>query len=207
MERQPPAALKLINEYIDRVLAFPFDPKDGNLVEGIEHILDWIQTEIPELTEINREGMGIYWQCLLTNQVGSTGPRLLQLIPREEWRSDGAYFWDSLIEESPEWNHVEYSWIANSCYGDQAILTKSSPLHEGPAIYIHGPDIHGPVNEVHGWIENIIYLASSYEVWMERVEMYGDEHAIGPGGIDRELGERADEYRKIYRKLNPGLRW
>ena len=26
-----PAALKLINEYIDRVLAFPFDPKDGNL--------------------------------------------------------------------------------------------------------------------------------------------------------------------------------
>jgi hypothetical protein len=86
-------------------------------------------------------------------------------------------------------------------------MTENSPLHEGLAIYIHGPDMAGPINDVNGWIENILYVGSDYDVWIDRVEKYGDEHSIGPGGIDRDLGALAEEYRNIYRALNPGLQW
>ena len=203
------SAVTLVNDCIEKMLAFPFDAKSSDPGEGQDLVFEWIEAEIPEINEINRHRMQSYWLCLMTNQIDAHGfrRRSLNLIPRNEWRPDGAYFWDSLIEQVPEWNHVQYSWIATSCYGDEVILTKNSPLYEGIAIYIHGPDISGPVNDIQAWIQNIIYLGSSYEEWMDRVETYGDEHSIGPGGIDNDLGVKADEYREIYRKLNPGLTW
>ena len=138
---------------------------------------------------------------------GQESQKIVKLLSRDEWQSKGAYFWDSLIAEVPEWRELEYVSIANSLYGDQVIMTTNSPIHDGVAIYIHGPDISGPINDTPGWIENIIYAGPSYENWLARVKKYGDEHSIAPGGIERELGDRAEEYCKIYRKLNPGLKW
>jgi hypothetical protein len=56
------------------------------------------------------------------------------------------------------------------------------------------------------WPDNLIYLGSSIDEWLARIERFGDEYAVVPGSID-ELLENPDEYRKIYRDLNPGLTW
>ena len=133
--------------------------------------------------------------------------KLLIPIDRAGWKSDGAYLWDAVIHDVKGWGHMKYRWIASSIYGDQIIMTESSPLHPGVAIYLHGPDVAGPRSGNQFWIENILYLGSSYDEWRRRIGEYGDEHSIAPGGIDRELGDRAGEYKSIYRNLNPGLEW
>lgn len=130
----------------------------------------------------------------------------LEIFKPEDRKTSGAYFWESLREEVPAWKELEYEWIASSMYGDQIIITRNSPLHPGTAIYMHGPDVAGPKSENPAWIENILYLGPSEEEWQARIKKFGGEHSIGPGSIDQ-LGAAADEYRAIYRKLNPGLSW
>jgi hypothetical protein len=129
-----------------------------------------------------------------------------EIFPVEQRCISGAYFWDDLIENLPEWRELKYTWIGRSMCGDQIIVTENSPLHAGTAIHVHGPDIAGPISAKAGWIENILYLGDSVEDWLIRVERFGGEHSMFPGSID-ELGSDADEYRAIYRKLNPGLQW
>ena len=132
---------------------------------------------------------------------------LLEIFPRDEWRTSGAYFWDDYVENLPAWRDLRYTWIARSRFGDQIIITENSPLHSGTALYMHGPDVAGPIHNNPAWIENIIYLGPSVEAWLARIEQFGDEHSICPGSIDDILVEKANEYRTIYRELNPGLRW
>jgi hypothetical protein len=55
-------------------------------------------------------------------------------------------------------------------------------------------------------LDNILYLGSSVDEWLARVRRFGDEYSIVPGAID-DLVDEPDEYRKIYRELNPGLTW
>jgi len=131
---------------------------------------------------------------------------LVELFEKKNWKNSGAYFWDDLKRQSPPWKDLQYQWIGSSTYGDQIILTENSPLHEGPAIYVHGPDIAGPKSDKKGWHESILYLGNSVEEWHARIRKYGDEHSIGPGGIEREV-KSPEEYRAIYRKLNPGISW
>ncbi|WP_254512189.1 hypothetical protein [Anatilimnocola floriformis] len=132
---------------------------------------------------------------------------VFELFPRNEWRTSGAYFWDDYIENLPEWRELRYTWIASSRWGDQIIVTDNSPLHVGTALYMHGPDVAGPIHPNPAWIENIIYLGPSIDAWLARVQRFGDEYSIVPGSIDEHLGSAADEYRTIYRQLNPGLQW
>lgn len=146
-------------------------------------------------------------RTLLNDLLLSADDRQLILNPPEDWRTDGAYFWDDYIEHVPEWRELRYTWIASSQFGDQIIVTENSPLHSGAALYMHGPDVSGPIHEHPAWIENIIYLGPSIEAWLARVKRFGDEHSICPGDIDDELGPAAAEFRAIYRELNPGLPW
>ena len=131
----------------------------------------------------------------------------LEIFPPQLRRTSGAYFWDGLIEYALAWRELRYVWIAKSQFGDQIILTDNSPLHAGTALYMHGPDVAGPICENPAWLENIIYLGPSVEAWLERVKHFQGEHSICPGSIDEELGPTAAEYRAIYRELNPGLLW
>jgi hypothetical protein len=133
-------------------------------------------------------------------------PELVRIFPKKDWRTSVAYFWDSLREERPAWANLEYQWIARSTYGDQVIIAQQSPIHEGIAIYIHGPDIAGPKSSDANWIDNILFLGSTFGEWMTRIEEFGDEYSICPGSIG-ELVDAPDEYRRIYRNLNPGLQW
>ena len=48
-----------------------------------------------------------------------------------------------------------------------------------------------------------IELEPPVEAWLDRIELYGDEHAIGPGGIDSELKNRTSTYKDPVRNL-PG---
>ena len=73
-------------------------------------------------------------------------------------------------------------------------------------LYLHGPDVAGPNSPDPNWPENVIYLGCSLEDWQSRIQKYGDEHSIAPGSIDESV-DRPDEYRKLYRELNPGLTW
>ena len=138
---------------------------------------------------------------------GDETEHLIIIFKPEAWLNHGAYFWDSLIEDSKEWAGLKYQWVASSVYGDQVIVTNHSPLHKGTAVYMHGPDMAGPSNDTPGWICNILYLGNSYDSWLERVRKYGDEYSIGPGCINEQLGSKAGEYRELYRGLNPGLTW
>jgi hypothetical protein len=131
---------------------------------------------------------------------------LVRIFSPTERKTSGAYFWDSLREELPAWKDLEYEWIASSSFGDQIILTHNSPLHAGVAIYMHGPDVSGPASSNPNWLDNILYLGPSIQNWMDRLERFGDEYSVIPGDLE-ELLEASDEYRAIYRKLNPGLRW
>lgn len=131
---------------------------------------------------------------------------LVELYDKKNWKTSGAYFWDDLKKNSPAWKDLKYQWIGSSVYGDQIILTENSPLHEGPAIYAHGPDVAGPKSDKAGWIENILYYGNSVEEWHARVRKYGDEYSLGPGAIKTDV-KNPEEYRAIYRKLNPGLTW
>lgn len=140
------------------------------------------------------------------NEAPTADDRLVEIFKPADRKTSGAYFWDDLREEVPEWKDLEYEWIASSSFGDQIIVTKNSPLHTGTAVYMHGPDVAGPESANPAWIENILYLGSSEEVWKARVAKYGDEHSVTPGSIDESL-QNPDEYRAIYRKLNPGLKW
>jgi hypothetical protein len=132
-------------------------------------------------------------------------PLVRVFAPSKRQRS-GAYFWDSLRNEVPEWKDLEYEWLGSSRFGDQIIVTRNSPLHRGVAIYMHGPDVAGPKSTNASWLDNILYLGSSVDEWLTRVNRYGDEYSVVPGSID-ELVDDPDEYLKIYRELNPGLTW
>jgi hypothetical protein len=68
----------------------------------------------------------------------------VRIFDLSERKKSGAYFWDSLRDELLGWKELEYEWIGTSTFGDQIILTHNSPLHDGPAIYMHGPDVAGP---------------------------------------------------------------
>jgi|GEM_PF-4591480 len=139
-------------------------------------------------------------------RIGRSEP-LIHIFDPWEGRTEGAYFWDWLREESPAWKDLEYLWIATSCFGDQVILTTNSPIHPArSAVYMHGPDVGGPDSEDPNWLENILYLGSSVEEWLTRVRRFGDEHSVTPGALDEWLTD-PEEYRRIYRELNPGLRW
>jgi hypothetical protein len=138
---------------------------------------------------------------------GMRSGHCLQLYPIAKRKKSGSQYWDWLIESSKEWSSLEYTLIASSRFGDDIIITHNSPLHPGQAIYMHGPDVAGPRSPNKAWPESVLYLGSSIESWLDRVELYGDEHAIGPGGIDSELKKRASIYKAIYRQLNPGLEW
>ncbi|WP_425614269.1 hypothetical protein NA78x_004135 [Anatilimnocola sp. NA78] len=131
---------------------------------------------------------------------------LIYVFDESERKSSGAYFWDSLREELPAWRDLEYEWIASSTFGDQVIRTQNSPIHDGPAIYMHGPDVAGPRSPDTNWIENILFLGNSESEWLERVRRFGDEYAVAPASID-DCIDNGDEYRAIYRLLNPGLKW
>jgi hypothetical protein len=130
----------------------------------------------------------------------------LEIFSVTDIRRSGAYFWDDLIENLPAWRNLKYQWIASSSFGDQIMVTENSPLHSGTALYMHGPDVAGPQSEDPNWIENILYLGPSINEWLARVKKFGGEYSIGPGAI-HQLGAAADEYRAIYRQLNPGLQW
>ena len=130
---------------------------------------------------------------------------LVYVFEKKDWKTSDAYFWDWLRED-PAWSDLKYQWIATSQYGDQIIVTDNSPIHEGRAVYIHGPDISGPRSSHPDWLDSILYLGSSIEEWRALMEKYGDEYSVIPGSID-ELLENPDEYRELYRKLNPGLNW
>jgi hypothetical protein len=133
------------------------------------------------------------------------GPIVRIFTPSERTKG-GAYLWDSLRDELPGWKVLEYEWIGTSRFGDQIILTHNSPLHRGPAIYLHGPDVAGPKSSDENWLDNILYLGSSVEEWLARITRFGDEYSVVPGSID-ELIDDSNQYRKIYRELNPGLTW
>jgi hypothetical protein len=134
-------------------------------------------------------------------------PPFIHIFAASERPAEGAYFWDQLRDELPAWRDLQYEWIGRSCFGDQVIFTKNSPIHPGgPAVYMHGPDVAGPHSDDPNWIDNILYLGPSVEEWLARVERFGDEHSVCPGAIDDSLGD-PEEYRNIYRELNPGLPW
>ena len=130
----------------------------------------------------------------------------LEIHSKKDITTKDAYIWDELIEEMEEWRDLEYVWIASSNYGDQIIVTDTSPIHDGIAVYMLGMDVAGPDSDNPIWPEGMLFLGNSVSEWLERVEKYGDEHSIGPGGIDNELSN-PEEYKKLYRKLNPGLNW
>jgi hypothetical protein len=132
------------------------------------------------------------------------GP-LIFVFDKSDRQTEGAYFWDSL-REIPAWKELKYEWIARSRFGDQVIFTTNSPIHSGPAVYMHGPDVAGPDSADSNWIDNILYLGPLVEEWLARVERFGDEYSVAPGTIDESVSY-PEEYRKIYRELNPGLRW
>lgn len=71
---------------------------------------------------------------------------------------------------------------------------------------MHGPDVAGPRSPFALWLDNILYLGPSVDEWLARVQRFGDEYSIVPGEID-DFVDEPDEYRKIYRELNPGLPW
>jgi hypothetical protein len=73
-------------------------------------------------------------------------------------------------------------------------------------VYILGPDIAGPKSPNPDWPDNLIYLGATVDQWLARIERFGDEFSVVPGSID-EMIDKPDEYRKIYRELNPGLQW
>ena len=131
---------------------------------------------------------------------------LLRVFDPSERKTAGACFWDWLRDDVPAWNAFEYEWIASSCFGDQIVVTQTSPIHDGTAVYLLGPDISGPASDNSNWPENLLYLAPSVQDWLSRVNEFGDEHSIAPGDLDLRI-DRADEYRRIYQKLNPGLTW
>jgi hypothetical protein len=106
----------------------------------------------------------------------------------------------------PAWANLEYQWIARSVFGDQIILTQNSPIHDGSVVYMHGPDVAGPQSGNPNWLDNILVLGFSVDEWLARIEKFGDEFSVTPGSID-ELLEAPEEYRGIYRELNPGLPW
>lgn len=130
---------------------------------------------------------------------------LIEVFEKSDRRTEGAYFWDSL-RELPAWKSLKYEWIGSSRFGDQVIFTTNSPVHSGPAVYMHGPDVAGPDSADPNWIDNILYLGPSVEDWLARVKRFGDEYSVVPGSIDELVGN-PQEYRRIYRELNPGLRW
>jgi len=131
---------------------------------------------------------------------------LIFVFDEDKHRTAGAYFWDRLRDELPAWANLEYEWIASSCFGDQIILTNNSPIHAGPAIYMHGPDVGGPNSNNLNWPEYILHLGSSVKEWIARLERFGDEYSVCPGVIDDEL-DSPNTYCEIYRQLNPGLEW
>jgi len=131
---------------------------------------------------------------------------LVRIFAASDWKTSGAYFWDWLRDELPAWSHMEYEWIASSVYGDQIILTKNSPIHKGPAIYMHGPDVPGPRSADPNWLDNILYLGCSVEEWLARIRTFGDEYAVENGSIGDRLANPG-EYLNAIRELNPGLQW
>ena len=131
---------------------------------------------------------------------------LIRIFDTNEQKTEGANFWDWLRDDDAVWQRLKYKWIASSCFGDQVIVTETSPIHDGTAVYLLGPDITGPESDTPNWPDNLIYLGSSVDDWLTRVSQFGDEHSIAPGDLDQRI-DRADEYRKIYRELNPGLPW
>ena len=131
---------------------------------------------------------------------------LVHIFKKKDWKTSDAYFWDWLREDNAAWSDLKYEWIAKSEYGDQIIITQKSPILKGSAVYMHGPDVSGPDSPNPDWPDSVLYLGSSVEEWRVRMETYGDEYSVIPGSID-ELLENPDEYRELYRKLNPGLNW
>ena len=131
---------------------------------------------------------------------------LVVVFDHSDRKTTEASFWDWLRDDIPAWKDLDYEWIASSVFGDQIILTNNSPIHDGPAVYMLGPDVAGPTSDNANWPDNLIYLGPSVDGWLARIERFGDEYSIVPGSID-ELLDSSDEYRKIYRELNPGLQW
>jgi hypothetical protein len=138
--------------------------------------------------------------------IPANAERLIRVFEPSEWKTSGACFWDWLGDDLPAWANLKYVWIASSVYGDQVILTHNSPIHEGAAVYMHGPDISGPKSCDPNWTDNILYLGSSVDEWLSRIRKFGDEYAVENGSIDERL-ENAGEYREVMQRLNPGLPW
>ena len=131
---------------------------------------------------------------------------LVNRFEPDTWKDHGAHHWDRVRAEVPAWRALTYQWIAGTHLGDQIILTTTSPLHAGAAIYLHGPNAAGPRTDVDGWLDTIIYLGSSVAAWHARIDRYGDEYAIAPALIDR-LVAQPERLKATYRILNPGLPW
>ena len=131
---------------------------------------------------------------------------LLELLPVTRRQTTGATYWERLRDDTPGWSQLEYEWIATSCFGDQIVVSNNSPIHDGTAVYLLGPDVGGPKSENPKWPVNLIYLGGSEEEWLGRVRKYGDEYSIAPGSIEDDVSE-SEEYRRIYNALNPGLQW
>jgi hypothetical protein len=131
---------------------------------------------------------------------------LVRIFDHADRKRAEAYLWDWLKRDVPAWADLKYEWIASSMFGDQIILTNNSPLHKGSAVYMLGPDIAGPDGNNPDWPDNLLYLGPSIEEWRARMKRFGDEYSVVPGSIDDML-DNPDEYRKVYRALNPGLQW
>lgn len=135
-----------------------------------------------------------------------TSDKLVSVFEDSDRKTSGAGFWDSLREDMPAWRNMEYEWIGVSAFLDQIIVTRSSPIHTGSAVYMQGPDVAGPRSENPDWPENVLYLGPSVDEWLARIRRFGDEYSVAPGAIDESLAD-PEEYRAIYRELNPGLQW
>jgi len=108
---------------------------------------------------------------------------LVRVFDKSERSNTDASFWEWLREDVPAWKNVKYEWIASSQFGDQIVLTHNSPIHDGPAVYMLGPDVAGPASDNPDWPENLIYLGPSVDEWLARIEQFGDEFSITPGSL------------------------
>ena len=130
---------------------------------------------------------------------------LIRIYPPGDWKDSGAFFFESLGEWFEEWMGINYTWIGESQYGDDVVVTRRDPERKLGGIYLVGLDVAG---DPHGESRpgNLLCLAEDVKSWIERIEQFGDEFAIGPGGIEREVAE-PKAYRQIYRDLNPFIDW
>jgi hypothetical protein len=134
--------------------------------------------------------------------------KLLQLFRPELFKCSESYHWDEFVSSNNYWQGFKYVWIGVSSYGDHIVDTQSGVPDGIPyGILMMGPDVAGPRSPCGQWPECMLYLGNSIDSWLIRVKEYGDEYSIAPGSINDALGSRSEQYKQIYRKMNPGLQW